>query len=510
MDWKMTHTLSRSNEVRQPLNKRFHWEMETPGVPAFLRTFSLWHNYTRYELPGETFSRLSKRAALMMKQGESYGYISARARQESLESFISACKLEPYKVRPSTAFELLAIAEEWEVPTLQRFLNDYISSRSLSSRSKNDPLGGLLLHLQMGQPDVSDIYQVADVINEVLQDDRLLLVPPETIFRIVLAADSRHLDQQLLINFTLVLLYENPAAAVPLILLLDFGKLDEDQAEAIFLTRELHRLNLNFFAAWAMTYVRNKAETELLQFKLRELNEVAIMKEVLDRNQDDQVLQSEARHREEIGRMQRFAVDQQLELDRLMEELTNQEAQQELREKDHQKQLFEVRRLIQEMDKAGSECNENSEYEQEQLRSEVADEIDRLRQEFVANLTSVVDHEQKYMDRVKGDLKENLGKIGAESEALEQQTAEWEKAICEMNGQIDEAKAVMAVKMVRDQLRFDKFVRTTKEKLRIFKKGSIWDIDMRRAKAANKLLSSLLKAVDEACPVKDGEGLLDE
>jgi hypothetical protein len=64
--------------------------------------------------------------------------------------------------------------------------------------------------------------------------------------------------------------------------------------------------------------------------------------------------------------------------------------------------------------------------------------------------------------------------------------------------------------MVRDQLRFDKFVRTTKEKLRVFKKGSIWNIDMRRAKAANNVLSGLLKSVDDACPVKDGEGLLDE
>jgi hypothetical protein len=209
----------------------------------------LWHDYTRYELPGETFSRPSKRAALLMKQGESYGYISTQALSETFDSFIAACKLEPYKVRPSAAFELLAIAEEWEVPTLQRFLNDYISSKALDSGLRNDPLGGLLLHLQMSQPHTSDIFQVADIINDVFQDDRLFLVSPEQIFRIILAADSRRLDQQPLINFTMVLLYENPSADVPLLLLLDFDKLDEDQAEAIFLTRELHRLHLNFFTA---------------------------------------------------------------------------------------------------------------------------------------------------------------------------------------------------------------------------------------------------------------------
>jgi hypothetical protein len=485
--------------------------METPEVPEFLHTFALWHDSKRYDLPGELFSRLSKRGARSMKQGESYGFISTRARDEAVESFISACKLEPYKVRPSIAFELLSLSEEWEVPTLQRFISDYIQSKALDTRLRADPLGTLLLHLEMGVSDPADLYQVAEIVNDILQDDRLLLVPPELIFKIILAADTKTLDQQLLIDFTLALLYENPSAAVPLTLLLDFGRLDEDQTEAVFLTREMHRMNLNFFTAWALSYGRNKAETELLQFRLRELNEIAMMKDLLNRGQDDQVLQAESRHRDEFGRLQRIAVDQQLELDRLMEEITTQEKEQEQTETEHRRRISGMIAKIEEMSKNRTECSAATDGEDEHIRGEVREQIDKLHAEFSANLGEVLDHAAKHLNRVKGEEKSGMDPVVDGVRDMEAKFTAYEKTIGSLNDSIQEGKGVLAVKMLRDQLRFDKYVRTTKEKLRVFKKGEpIWNIDGRQAKMANKLLSDLQKSIEDVCPEKDGDVLIDE
>jgi uncharacterized coiled-coil protein SlyX len=371
-------------------------------------------------------------------------------------------------------------------------------------------LASLLLHLELGVSDVSDIYQVAEIINDVLQDDRLLLVPPELIFRIVLAADSKTIDQQLLIDFAMVLLYEDPAAAAPLILLLDFSLLTEDQAEAVFLTRELHKLNLNFFSGWAMTYIRNKAETELMQFRLKELNEVAMMKELLIRGQEDQALQVESRHREELARLQRVATDQQLELDRIMEEIANQDRQQELREADHLKQLSDLRQKIDVTGRGHADCWEATEDEHMHIQREVAEEIDRLRKEFSGNLGIVVNHGAECIDRIRGELKDGLRPIEREILELEEKTSEFEKTIGDLNEGIAEGKSVLAVKIVRDQLRFDKFVRTTKEKLMVFKGGGIWEINSKRAKAANQVLVDLQKSIDDMCPLRGTDDTLDE
>jgi hypothetical protein len=257
-----------------------------------------------------------------------------------------------------------------------------------------------------------------------------------------------------------------------------------------------------------MSYGRNKAETEVLQFRLRELNEVAMMSELLNGNQDDQILQVESRHREDLARMQRLALDQQLELDHLMEEIVSQERQQEFMENEHRRQIDGMVAKIEEMSRTRADCSVATDGEDEHIRVEVGEQVDRLRGEFTANLGEVLEHAQKHLNRVKGDAKSGLDPIAQSILAMEEKITSYEKSIGDMNEDILGGKAVLGVKMVRDQLRFDKFVRTTKEKLRIFKTGQpVWGIELRRAKAANQLLLNLQKAIEDVCPLKGGEGL---
>ena len=87
----------------------------------------------------------------LVKANGYQGTITHPVSEETFEAFLAACKLEQFKVTLNNAFELLELAQEWGIPSLETFVMNYIVAKRVKRRDTGDPLGDLLIHIQEEQ-----------------------------------------------------------------------------------------------------------------------------------------------------------------------------------------------------------------------------------------------------------------------------------------------------------------------------------------------------------------------
>lgn len=103
------------------------------------KTFTL-NAYEEYyfEFDAKIFAALSKTGKNLEQQGIFQYDIQRHYSKETLESFVAACNLEPFKVTTNNAFELLDLAKELEVNNIIEFVQNYITSKNLKRNEEND------------------------------------------------------------------------------------------------------------------------------------------------------------------------------------------------------------------------------------------------------------------------------------------------------------------------------------------------------------------------------------
>ena len=105
------------------------------------KTFTL-NAYDEYyfEFDAKIFAALSKKGKNLEQQGIYQYVIQQHYSKETLESFVAACNLRPFKVTTNNAFELLDLANELEVDHIYiiKFVQDYISCKNPKRNKEND------------------------------------------------------------------------------------------------------------------------------------------------------------------------------------------------------------------------------------------------------------------------------------------------------------------------------------------------------------------------------------
>ena len=475
--------------------------MESDSTPAFMETFSLWCNNTRYDLPGKLMAQMSKRCAALMKQGQTEGIITRRVRRETLEAFIAVCKLQHFRLKPNTAFELLDLANEWDVPTLRQFVNEYVEEHHLERPDESDPVGNLVRCVAEKSWDIGEINGVANIINTALQDERFLDLPPEIIFQVLLTAEQRAIDQQLLLDFTLRLFEKHPASAVPMVLLIDFNRLSAAQADAIFTTKEVHHQNINFFISWAMSAMRNKAERELLQSAGRHKSEIAALGETMMKAQRSAAQKARSNHEVELADLERTAREQQEEIRRLIEETQREREECAEVEKARGAELAELKAQIKKMTSLAEKVTKEVAGQADQVKKEVCEQVGELKKELEGKLAESSGKNDEGLDRIRRDMRQPFEEEKRRADESEKLLEEMEKEKKDIEGDAIDARAVLLVKIVRDRMRFDKFLRNKTDKSKIFKAG-VWGVGPNQAKRADEVLSLLQKRVDDVCPIE--------
>ena len=458
-------------------------------------------------MDGPTFAKMSKKCNKLMQQGQTQGVLVQRVRDETLEAFRCACQLKPFKVTHTNAFELLDVATEWEVATLVKFVNEYIKQKGLKRPEKSDPVATLIEHAKNKRYGDGDIIDVANIINEALVDERFLDAPPESIFRVLIKADQRSIDQVKLLDFVITLFNTKPSSAVPIVPLIDFSRLTREQDEGIFLCPELHEENIGFFLAWALSSTRNKADRERLQADTRHFDEISTMREVIQKAQNTAVAKMKAEHDEKMRQLLEVAKKQLEEIEELEDTITREADEFKEKEQEHQERLKDVEDKISTMKDFAETLAQSEEEMMKVLKKEVSDVIDEYHNEFNAQMNEVSARNDEGLGNIQKAVEEPVKAASEDTTNLEDKSTELAKTLNRAENDLVESKTTLAVKIVRDHLRYVKYVRESKDKkLNLFnqKNGKgIWGVKADAAAKANQQINELIKRIDEVCPLNE-------
>lgn len=480
--------------------------MDASATPTFMRTFILWANNKYNHLDGFTFSKMSKKCAQLMQQGKAQGVLKQRVREETLEAFKAACQLQPFKVTRTNAFELLDIAKEWEVSTLVTFVSEYISSKGLTRPEDPDPVQDLVDHSRAKEITDSDLIAVCNIINFALTDERLFQVPPEYIFEILIRSDQRSIDQLKLLDFVISLFNENPSAAVPLVPLIDFSRLTKEQDEGIFLCPQLHEENISFFIAWALSATRNKADKERFQADVRHIDEMSTMKEVIQNAQETAVSKILADHNEKIRQLLEIAKKQEAEIADLENSINNDTQEFDKMTEEQENELQEIESRINEMKAYSDGLAQNEDDIQRVLTNEVKEPIDAYHDQINEKINNANEKNTEELNRLERSITDPVDQASKKVSQLDREADLMKESLLNAKENINDIKTSIAVKIVRDNVRFDKFIRNAKERMNIFDMHNgegVWGIKRDSAIKANQQINDLVKRIDEVCPLNE-------
>ena len=460
---------------------------------------------------------------MLVREGQTQGVIERRVRNEVFEAFVAACQLRPFKVTPSNAYELQALAFEWGVTSLEKFVAEYIKEKNLKPPPEIDYLGVLIEHLEHGIDDPNDIIGVANIVNDALEDERLESVPPEVIFKILIAADQKKmeqfrveqprqdqpkpdhqaLDQQALINFTMKLFDTNPSSAVPLTLLIDFDQLTKEQRDIIFQCKEMHEQNIGYFIAHAMSATRNKAERELSQSEAQLLTDLNALREGLKQHQRNSVGALKREQDESLGDLKNEFVRHQKKLDQLKEFTKQHRADIDEAKEDHAKRFEEMKDKLEVIDVMTSQRSKISESMADAVDDEVNAQIDKLRIDVNNQLRNLANDDEEQCNKLEQNLKKMIEAEQQRLKQLRNRINITNETIKSTNESITDVQATLAAKIVHDRLKFDNFLRNTDSRFDVFKQdGGIWGLDVDDVKKAEKFVEQIERNIDQLCPIR--------
>ncbi|OHT15534.1 hypothetical protein TRFO_02867 [Tritrichomonas foetus] len=467
------------------------------------REFSLWCNEKNHKFNAETFARVSKKCASLVHANDYQGTINHPVTEETFNAFVLACQLKPFKVTITNAFELLELAQEWGIPSLETFVNRYISQKGLKRKVEDDYLGKLMTHLEDDNADVSnDIAGIARNFNEYLSDDRLVQVHPEHLFKILMQAENRRINPQLLIDFVMKLIENEPEKAVPLCLRIDFDRLTTEQNEEIFQCREIHEQAMGYFIAEALSALRNKATDDLTANEQRYIKEIQDIRDYLTKQRTVALAELQTQFESETKALEELIEKQQNQINELKQFRDNarEEAaqQQENFKKTYAKFSTESERIhgilknIKRMEKERRE-------KIHKLVNEKSIPIKQTVDEKCAEIISADKHKRDLMEKT---VIERRDRLLQNHEEIKSMVNTFDLTIQHIHERINETRATVAAKIVTDHLRHDQFLRDVDRRFDVFAADDkIWNLEVDQVINAENIIRKLESKLRTTCPI---------
>ena len=474
---------------------------QTP-LPPF-EEFTLHCGNRSFTFENDIFMKMSKRCARLIGEGTFEETISGQIRVDTFEAFIAACMLKPFKVTSQNAYELLHLAEHWEVNSLIKFVTDYISKKGLNPPPDVDFLGILIDNLQKGVNNPSDIDNVANYINDTLRDERFERLPPEIIFKVVNTAEYEKIDQTLLINYTLHLLETKPTHAVPLILLIDFDAMQKSQRDFIFAANEVHELNLGYFITQAFSSARNRADRDLNAAKSELEGELNTLRDGVKKKQEESFQKMKDKQNETLSELRD-------RLNKMAEQLKDLQGQSEVQRQrveqaaqNHDSQFTDMNSTLSHIDQLIQQRNAESASQSEHVAEEVSHQMDELSDEMNIKIKEVAQEDAERCNKLESDAKKLIDAQQKRLKQLKSTADEIVNMLNDTNDRLYDLKAKLASKIVRDRLRFDKFIRKTDNRFDLFnKEPGLWDLKESSVQSAEKFIEEIEEQVDKFCPIR--------
>ena len=465
--------------------------------------FSLWCNERVHSFPAATFSRVSKKCAALVKANDYQGAIDHPVKEETFNAFSDACRLKPFKVTLTNAFELLDLAREWGIPSLEAFVRGYIKQKGLIVIDDDDYLTLLLQHAPDSTKDISSaIAGVARNFNKYLRDERLAEVHPEHLFKVLIQAEHRKIDQQLLIDFVMKLLESQPEKAVPLCLRIDFDRLTSDQIETIFQTREIHEQAMGYFIANALSSARDKQQYDLTESEQVYIKEIQDIREYILKHRTVALAKIQDEFEDELRGLNELIESQKKQLEELREIRIKQ-----LEDIDQESLAFEeqMKKFDRELERITDIVEKKMEMAEKRralLRSKVNAAIIPLREFFENRLEDISGNDVHRRNLMQKAIYEMRDAFLQKHDEITNMINQLEQDIQAIHNRIMETRATTAAKIVSDQLQRDYFIRNIDRRFDVFNVDPpIWELTSDQVREAEEIVQKLEFRIRDSCPI---------
>lgn len=413
---------------------------------------------------------------------------------ETFKAFISSCQLRNFQLSPLYALELLDVARKWDCPNLEKYCQDLCKANGIVYRPRNDVLGALLKNIDEGTTKRSDLQAVANIFDEVLDDDRLPDVEPEILFRIVLMAEKKGFDMEKYIKFVMQIIKTEPETAILLILRINFDLLPEDQENYIFHCPFIHEQSINFFVAMALSAVRWHARTELeatSNYHIDLLNEFLKNVEALKASLIKKLSEE---HDEQMDEIMTVLEKQHAVIEELSDILAEQAQKLEFGPLSVNGQGDERVNKIRadaetDIRRFTEAVNDQLNEDRATMMQSIEDTINRVKSEWIKNMTDPV--------RVKESQEKKLEEIHA-------MATKHGAALDSIQNDVTTLKAALCAKIVRDRLQGARAARDTSAAYDVFDGAEkIWNLSSEDVKRAERDVVELIEhRIEAECPMR--------
>lgn len=473
------------------------------------QVFTLKINGRDEELNCRTICKLSKKIKELVNDSEYSAVIDREISEKTVESFLAAARGEQFKLTPEIAPELLYLANEWQIDSLESFVSKYMKAKGLNTEIELpnvDYLGQLLS--QADDHLASDFLfrQVGKRLNNYFSDDRLLDLNVESLFQVILNAElsENPIDQDKYRDFLLKMFDYNIYTAVPLILRLNFSKLLPAQDNIIYETPEVHDQNINYFVILAVSATRNTSEKQRVRLVEAIQNCIQNLQSDLRKQRHDDARNLHEEHKQRVDHLKQIIAEQKRQIDTIREYREDQ-----MKRHEEENELFnrQIKELREQMAKEKKELIRRAEAIQ-QLKDDVKEEIESDAHGVKDHIVRELKKEGKVIntrpETLRNNCEEPLANLHNNFDEMKNTIDKLDDRVNKIIADLRDKQTILAAKMVRDFMRFDKFVRRTTKRFKLFSDMDIWGLEPDEVKNSEQNLTQIERRLDKICPIRHG------
>ena len=473
--------------------------------------YILWWNEKAYEVDKEIFSRFSKKFKEDCKKPENQNQMDINVENASGEkvdddtfiAFVNACQLKAFDVNKKNVFDLqfLAGTSQWDVPSLRSFIEEYISKNKIEPPEKIDYIDILINKVEAHTDEYQDWANVANIIKAALRDPRFANVPPDVIYEILDIAEKKGAVIGKELNaFIMRNLGDKPETAIPLLLRANFEDFDIPQIDEIYKQPLVHTMNINFFTASALSSLQNKNKVLINKSKRMQNLEFKCLEFALDKKCENERNKIELQYKDDIDEIKDEIYRQQGIIDKLRDRIDEHKKRVELAEKKQgsRRTPLDAKALQEMQNEVRQELNI--------MQDEISDALNAHEKSMQKFLEHASDIAEKHFNKASEQSANQINQVQGELSKLIARGKETQETINAVNWQLDEARKSFCAKVTRDKIRYDKFLRKTTNKFRIFdKEPRIFNLSASDVKKAEEFLIMIDKRIDSYCPLRQQE-----
>ena len=458
-------------------------------------TYFLIFQENMYKVDPIIFEKMSEKFKNQLESFPKQMFFEDNVSLESFKVFLSACQLKPFTIESNIALEVLEISRKWGVPSLEQFTLEYCQQNNIKYRPKEDFIGILIDNIENNIESTIDLENVSNIINEAFDDDRFFDIEPEILYRIIILAEKKGFDEIKFINFVMKLFDIYPETAVLLSLRLNFDQLNEEQIDKIFQCAEMHSISIGFFVAFSISAIRNKTKYLLFESDKHHIESIDLFQRELDFERRKLINFLDEEHNQTMNELMDKIMKQHEKIEYLSDILSQ------------QAEVLDTGSLSTKGigDENLRKIKESTDLELSNYKINIDEQLnEKLNLTFnnISNIISTIrtEREAEIADPTKvREETARLVQLGEEKSLL------YENESIKIDEELDNLKAALGSKIVKDYLRFNKGMRSTQDKFKVFDlEPNIWGLNSNKVSNQNQIIKELEKRLEELCPIRGG------